>query len=156
MPLTVVVVGLIGWRVQVGLMRRRASWEYVIEHEQDDDWLKLADRVKRRLHDSNHGQLRAIAAAWSGRTLSKEQVDEWTPVFQWLNRKEVVAIAIIRKHMDETLYRAWWGPDYIAEWQLADSFVTALRETGRGTPGLFSEFEALAKKWDGEAREDQT
>ena len=43
-----------------------------------------------------------IAALWAWRV----QVG----VFQWLNRKEAVGLAVLKGAMHRRLYRLWWGP----------------------------------------------
>ena len=84
------------------------------------------------------------------------------PAFQWLNRREFVAIAILNGSMHQPSYATWWGIEFIHEWNRARGFVIALRTTTRGDEDLFSNFEHLATsakfrqlaKWDQHAQND--
>ena len=150
-PMAILIAALWAWRVQVGVLKRRASWEYVIEHEQSREWIELSHKVRLVFETCSKEELREAAEKWSSRTLitDTQQNDSWLSVFQWLNRKEAVGLAVLKGAMHRRLYRLWWGAVYVEEWKMAQEFVSMLRDTnrGNGSTELFKYFEKLAHKW---------
>ena len=149
---TVILVTAIGaWRVQISVMARRASWDFIANHEQSGEWINLSKEAEGHLtkEGSREGKPRQdwekLAARWSTGTLTDHDKEKMNPILLWLNRQEFVAIAILDGTMHMGLYAKWWGWEYIEQWGLAKGFVEALRATDKGDKTLFRYFQDLAE-----------
>ena len=145
MPLVVVATAVAAWRVQLNILARRTAWDYIVGTELQSGWQDSAAQALRLLVERpERSDWEEFAARWSQSTMSKEEEQKTAPIFEWLNRREFVAIAILNGSMHMPSYAVWWGIDFIHEWKRASGFVRALRATERGDEDLWSHFERLA------------
>ena len=152
-----VATAIAAWRVQINILARRTAFDYIAQYELSKDYQDVAAKALRFLVPRpDPADWEEFAARWSQSNLSPEEQRESTPAFQWLNRREFVAIAMLKGSMHQASYATWWGIEFIHEWNRARGFVIALRNTRRGDEDLFSNFERLATsakfrqlaKWD--------
>ena len=144
-PLVIVATAIAAWRVQLNILARRTAWDYIAEHQLQSDYILTANKAVRALAGkTEQSDWEELAARWSQGTLTDEDEKLTTPIFEWLNRKEFAAIAILNKSMHAQTYATWWGAELIHEWNRAKGFVYALRPMTRGDDDLYSNFERLA------------
>ena len=162
-PAVLVAAAIGAWRVQVNILARRTAFDYIAQHELSQDYQDVAAKALRFPIPRPHpGDWEEFAARWSQGNMSAEEARESMPAFQWLNRREFAAIAMLNGSMHQPFYATWWGMEFIHEWNRAKGFVIALRTTTRGDEDLFSHFEHLATsakfrqlaKWDQHAQND--
>ena len=149
---TIIVITAIGaWRVQIVVMARQASWDFIANHEQSREWINLSKEAEAHLRKTGSRAVKyrkdweELAARWSAGTLADGEKKNLEVILHWLNRKEFVGIAILDGTMHMGLYAKWWGWEYIDEWMYAKGLVEALRATDRGDKTLFQYFENLAE-----------
>ena len=131
--------------MQLNILARRTAWDYIADHQLASDYILTANKAVRALAGkAERSDWEEFAARWSQSTLTDEDEKLTTPIFEWLNRKEFVAIAILNKSMHAQTYATWWGVEFIHEWNRAKGFVHALRPMTRGDADLYSNFERLA------------
>jgi hypothetical protein len=74
-------------------------------------------------------------------------------VVQYINHYENLSIAIQFGTLSEEMYYRAFRGALVADWELAEPFITHLRTTARGpikpSPRAFVEFEWLARRWQG-------
>ncbi len=144
-PVVLVAAAIGAWRVQANILARRTAFDYVAQYELSQDYQDAAAKALRLLIPRPHpGDWEEFAARWSQGNMSPEEERESMPAFQWLNRREFAAIAILNGSMHQPSYATWWGIEFIHEWNRARGFVIALRDTRRGDEDLYSNFERLA------------
>ena len=148
MPVVVAGTAIAAWRVQLDILARRAAWDYITDRELEAAWLELSGKAIRLLAAKpRRSDWEEFAARWSQSNLSKEEEAETNPIFQWLNRREFVAISLLDGTMHLRTYAEWWGVEFIHEWRRAEGFVEALRATERGDADVYSKFGKVAK-WE--------
>ena len=162
-PAVLVAAAIGAWRAQVNILARRTAFDYVARYELSQDYQDPAAKALRLLIPRPHpGDWEEFAARWSQSNMSPEEERESMPAFQWLNRREFAAIAILNGSMHQPSYATCWGIEFIHEWNRARGFVIALRDKRRGDEDLYSNFERLATsakfrqlaKWDQHAQND--
>ena len=133
------------WRVQLNVLARRTAWEYIVGQQMQTGYVDVVSRAARALaHKKKRADWEEFAARWSQNNLSEDEEKRTTPIFDWLNREEFVAITILNGSMHAPTYAEWWGVEFIHGWKRAEGFVEALRKTDRGDLDLYSKIERLA------------
>lgn len=144
-PAVILVTAFAAWRVQLAILRRRAAWDFIAQHEQSEQWIDATNKAKIFLGTlDDKDKLNEFVDHWSNRTLSKRQRDNAAAVIRWLNRKEFVAIAIHRRTMSRRMYANWWGFEYVNDWNQAADLIQAMIDSRRGDSLLFEYFEKVA------------
>ncbi|WP_158813086.1 DUF4760 domain-containing protein [Methylocapsa sp. S129] len=135
------VIFSIAWNVRIA--RRRATLDLLINEQTHET--PLSERTEF-LKAKNGGDLAKWAAP------GNESAKEAVAMRAVLNRYELVAIGISEGTIDEGLYKKWCRSTLVNDWISVKPFVTQLRANTRVWT-VFSDFEALAKKW---ATKDET
>ena len=144
-PAVILVTAFFAWRVQLAILRKRAAWDFIAQHEQSEQWIDASNKAKiflTALEDKD--RLSEFVDQWSNRTLTERQRENAAAVIRWLNRKEFVAIAIDRRTMSRRLYANWWGFEYVNDWNQAADLIQAMIDSHRGDSLLFEYFEKVA------------
>lgn len=144
-PSVILVTAVIAWRVQLNVLARRATWDFVAEHEQSSEWLAVAFKARRILAIRRKAcDWKRFAQRWNDRKPITEdrKIEEY--VVHWANRKEFVAICILNGTLHKKMYAEWWGWEYIEEWRSFAAFAEALLDTERADAQLYQNFEKLA------------
>ena len=144
-PGIILVTAYIAWAVQRTVLAKRATFDYIANHELDDEWQDLIVEVKTRLKSRpNKDRWGEIATHWSQDSLSDEDLENIKPILFFLNRREFISICLLNGSMHRPTYADWWGISLTQEWERAKPFIDALRSTDKGDAGLFCKFEELA------------
>ena len=119
------------------IARRRATIDLVML-EQTHKELLDARREFIKLRDAGH------LVAWADPT--KSSASEVSTMRAALNRYEMIAIGIREKTFNGRIYKRWLRTTVVKDWIACKPFVMQLRQNTQ-TPGLYCEYEWLAKKW---------
>ncbi|WP_415919409.1 DUF4760 domain-containing protein [Tateyamaria sp. SN6-1] len=82
-------------------------------------------------------------------------------VIAYLNHYELMAIGIRKGILDEAVYADFMRSTVVRDWHAAEDFITHIRtptpDSGSDVPSnnAFSEFQALAAKWEKQINRDQ-
>lgn len=134
------VIAIWGIISQRGITARQATLEFMRATESDRDMI-AARATFNRLAKANGG-----LGPWAIQPLTKE----FKHIRMVLNEYEMVAIALQRGILDDTIYRRWYRSGIIQTWNYAAPFILTRRnETGNQT--LWHEFEELARWYRGTA-----
>ena len=145
MPLVVLGTAYAAWRVQRAILARRAAFDFIANHELDQDWLEISATALHRLGARpSKDDWATTATNWSQGQSSDADVEHTKPIFRWPNRREFISIGLLNGSVHQPTYADWWGYDLIREWERAEPFVRAFRATDNGDDNLFCKFEELA------------
>ena len=148
-PFAILGTAYLAWRVQRDVLARRAAFDYIADHELDQDWLDLTTLARQRLRARpKKDHWAAIATDWSLGQLSDDDIDHTKPIFRWLNQREFVAIGLLNGSMHQPTYAEWIGVQFVRDWEHAEPFVRAFRSVDSGDDGFFRNFETLATSRD--------
>ncbi len=144
-PAVILVTAYLAWRVQRDVLARRAAFDYIANHELDQDWIDLTTLARQRLRARpKKDNWATIATDWSQGELSDDDVEHTKPIFRWLNQREFVSIGLLNGSMHQPTYAEWIGIQFIRDWEHAEPFVNAFRSVDAGDDGFFRNFEDLA------------
>ena len=143
--LAVIVGAFIGGFFVYRVQAKRVAYDHITNHELSAEWEELvAEATGYLAQKANKDDWKEIALAWSEKRLAEEgMADTVRPIFEYLNRREVMSIFLLDGTMNQSAYARWWGVTFIKEWQAVKPFVQALR-AACGDNGLYCEFETLA------------
>ena len=145
-PFLVVGVGLLAWRVQAWVLKRRTAFDYITTLLASD-WLEIHRKaiveLKKRPRKSDWT---GTAKRWDALALDEEDGKVIGAVFPLLNQLEFAAIGLRfwTRTMDRRFYARAFGIGFIQAWERAEPLIEAMRETDRGRP-LFRNFDIVAR-----------
>lgn len=128
----------------VHAMAKKTAWEHISKYHLSKEWGKHAKRARFFFRTKSRKDLSTIAEKWSNRKLHEEESSDVAEVFLWLNSNEFIATFILNNTIHMKTYARTWGWEYIEEWRMARDFIDMLRETPRGDPEMFIQFQTLA------------
>lgn len=131
-----VIFGLRRHKQQRNLAARRATLDLVMNEAHDATRLALRLKFESQMMNWKSG----------GNGLDDLSQDVRLDVVAYLNRFELVGVAIKHKSIDEEMYKAWSCSRYVRTWEAAREIVEETRKYRQRTD-LYCEFEALAEKW---------
>ena len=145
----ILTAGAIGWWVQLGIARRRATIDFISRLEVGSREWRETKRTFARITDESEDPSRLTDLVAPG---EPQQWDERIAVASLLGHFEAVAVAIAHKTLSERIYKDWNRSSYIRAWEKARPFVEELREVKKQC-SAYKNFQTLAEKW---AKERET
>ena len=110
------------------------------------------DLVMNQAHDPTRPNLRlkfeSLMMNWKpgGNGLNDLSQAVRLETVAYLNRFELVGVAIKHKAIDEEMYKAWSCSRYVYTWKTAEKIIMETRKCQKRTD-LYCEFEELAREW---------
>ena len=144
-PLVLLITVVAAWRIQLGVLARRAAWDFIAQYQLNVEWTDTSRAALTYLgRDKEPRDWQVFAARWAAEKLSEEERVELQPVVSLLNRYEFVGVVIANGTLHEKTYAQWWGWEYVDHWEgCAAPFVKALR-AAKDDDTLFEYFEKVA------------
>lgn len=147
-PLAILVSAVIGGRVAWSavnanreIARKRATLDVILKSESDEYFERIYavfSSEKRRAS----GLETLLKAETDGEKKSKIEVDNF------LNHYELIAISITQNILDESFYKDWMKTTYIKHYKESKAYIDGIRVK---SPEAYTNFQALAEKWDKKA-----
>ena len=144
-PAIILITAGIAWFAQKSILARRATWDFVTEHEQPSEWMAVASKAKKYLNVRKEcSDWAEFAERWSSSSPTTKDRKIEQCVLYWANRREFVAICILNGTLHKKMYAKWWGYEFISEWNRFSVFLEALMRLPRADADLYENFEKLA------------
>lgn len=122
------------------IARLRATLDVILKTESDTHFQSIYSTFTSER--SRNGGLVALTDAKSDQEhAAKRKVDDF------LNHYELIAISIEKGILDEGFYTSWMKTSFIKHYNQSKEYIAAVRKTNAKA---YTEFEALALKWDSE------
>ena len=144
-PFVILATAFVAWLVQRSILARRTAFDYITNHELNDEWWEMQNvALERLVKKPTKDDWASIATDWSQGNLSEKDREHIQPIMHWLNRREFVSIGLLNGSIHQATYADLWGDPLIRHWKHAKPFVQAFRATDKGSEYLFCKFEELA------------
>jgi len=141
----ILTAGAIGWWVQLGIARRRATIDFIARLEVGSREWRETKRTFARLTDESEDEdpdrLKELVDP-----VTAQHWDDRIAVASLLGHFEAVAVAINHNTLSERIYKDWNRSSYIGAWEKGKPFVTELREA-KEQRSAYKNFQTLAEEW---------
>ena len=142
-PAAILLAAVLAWIVQTRISIRRATIDFISTHEIGNPRWSEATQLLVEISVRDDAA-QALIALLTPET--PEELAQRHQIASILNYYEGVAVGIKHKAISPQIYKDWNGSGYVNTWNLAQSYITARRQTGNRT-SAYSHLEELAKKW---------
>jgi hypothetical protein len=124
------------------IARERATLDLLIKREWDKDYLDHKAHFNR-LRDAEGSLEKWICA-------EHRNSDEANSIRYIMNDYELIALAISRAVIDETIYKAWFRGSMMRDFQAAEIAIARARNLANNSK-IYIEWEKMARKWMAES-----